>query len=157
MVRSVLLLAAGLALAGCGEERTPYGLAGEVRAYLAELRLVLQQIRGLEDRVTAQISGDTAPMSRIIPLIRQDFRPTVATQLQRARQLQHPIELKPLAELVDRYLSLRLQAYDAALHAADTKRYELFSEFSRLQAEADVLRPTLEAELQKIRQAVPGR
>ena len=55
---------------------------------------------------------------------------------------------------MDRYLSLRLQAYDTALDAAANKRYELFDEFGRLQAEADALRPTLEAELKKVRQAV---
>lgn len=156
MMYKVMLLAS-LALAGCGEQLTAYGPAGEVRAYLAELRLVLQQIRALEDRVTAQVSGGTAPMSRIIPLIRQDFHPTVVEQRERTRQLRHPEGVKALHELVGRYLDLRQQAYAAALEAADTKRYELFGEFSRLQAEADALRPTLEAELKKIRQAVASR
>jgi hypothetical protein len=152
----VFIVCLNAALLGCGDSRTEYGPAGEVRAYLAELRLVLQELRALDLRVANQLSGDSIAMSHIIPLIQNDFRPTLIKQFKRVSQLRHPPELEQLDSLVKQYLQTRLSAYDIALKGEREKRYELFAEFSSLQEEADGMRPILEAEILKVRQAASG-
>lgn len=146
-----------LSLWACGQQQTQYGPVGQVRAYMGELRLVLQELRALEVRLAEQIQGDAATMSVIIPRIEADFRPTIAAQLEHVQRLNPPTELESLHILMQNYLQTRLDAYDLALRGAREKRYQLFGEFARRQAEADAMRPDLDLQIQKVRQATAGR
>lgn len=142
------MLVAALLLAACGR-RTEQAQGA---AYLQQVQQVLQELRALDQQIAAQVTADTLGSNRIVPLIRQQYRPALAGLRQRVAGLSPSTGLEGVNQQLLHYLDLRLRAYDLAIQGAQEERPELFEEFSRLQVEADQVGRTLEEELRQARQ-----
>lgn len=138
-----------LMLMACGsrEGKSP----GTGKDYLQEVQQVLQELRVLDQQIAAQVIADTLDSSRIVPLIRQRYRPALADLHQRVAGLKPDSAFAAVNQHLLDYLDLRLQAYDLAIRGEREQRQEFFEEFSRLQVQADGLGRSLEEELRQVR------
>lgn len=148
-MKARILALAVLLLAACGgrEAKAPSG-----KEYMREVQQVLQELRLLDRQIADQVTADTLDSSRIMPLIRQQYRPALAGLRQRVAALEPDSALAAVNQQLLRYLDLRLRAYDLAIQGEQEERQELFEEFSRLQVQADAEGRALEEELRQARQ-----
>jgi hypothetical protein len=137
-----------LALVACGgrEAEVPAG-----RDYLQEVQQVLQELRVLDRQIAAQVIADTLDSGSIVPLIRQQYRPTLALLRQRVAALAPDSAFSEVNQQLLGYLDLRLRAYDLAIQGEQEQRQELFEEFARLQVQADAEGRALEEGLRQAR------
>lgn len=149
-MKAEVLLIAALLLAACGRREGKAPEAG--KDYMQEVQQVLLELRVLDKQIAAQVTADTLGSSRIVPLIRQQYRPALAGLRQRVAALSPGEDLAAVNQQLLRYLDLRLQAYDLAIQGEREQRQELFEEFSRLQVQADAAGRELEVELRQARQ-----
>ena len=147
MKRGMLLLMLMCCACGRGGEQAP--AAGN---YLQEVQQVLQALRVLDQQISQQVTGDTLASNQIVPLIRQEFRPTIARLRERVAGLQPDSTFAAVNQQLLHYLDLRLKAYDLAIQGAQEERPELFEEFARLQVQADGVGRALEEDLRTARQ-----
>lgn len=134
-----------LALPACG------GGQAHDQDYLQEVQQVLQELRVLDQQIAAQVTADTLDSSRIVPLIRQQYRPAMAGLRQRVAGLKPDSGFAVVNQRLLHYLDLRLQAYDLAIRGEREQRQEFFEEFSRLQVQADAVGRTVEEALRQAR------
>lgn len=141
------VLVAVMALVACGGR----GEQANKKDYLQEVQQVLLELRVLDKQIAAQVTADTLDSRRIVPLIRQQYRPTLAGLRQRVAGLKPDSAFAAVNQELQRYLDLRLQAYDLAIQGAQEQRQELFEQFSQLQVQADIAGRALEEALHQAR------
>ncbi len=149
MKRWVWALAA-LWLAACGGRERGAPESGS--DYLQEVQQVLLDLRVLDKQIASQVTADTLDAGRIVPLIRDQFRPALAGLRQRVEVLKPDSAFTPVNQQLLRYLDLRLKAYDLAIRGGQEGRQELFEEFAQLQLRADTEGRNLEEALRLARQ-----
>ena len=135
-----------MALAACGA-----GGRSSNKGYLQEVQQVLQELRALDQQIAAQVTADTLDSRSIVPLIRQQYRPALAGLRQRVAGLKPDSAFAAVNQELQRYLDLRLQAYDLAIQGEQEQRQELFEQFSQLQVQADGVGRNLEDALRQAR------
>lgn len=113
---------------------------------------MLQELRVLDKQIASQVTADTLDAGRIVPLIRDQFRPAIAGLRQRVEALRPDSVEARVNQQFLRYLDLRLRAYDLAIQGEKERRDELFEEFARLQVQADAEGRSLEEEIRQARQ-----
>lgn len=136
----------------CGGEKEAGAPAPAPKGYLDEVQQVLLELRVLDKQIAAQITADTLDANRIVPLIRNQFRPALAGLRQRVGGFRPDSAYAGVNGQLLRYLDLRLQAYDLAIQGAQERQQELFDEFGRLQVQADAEGRNLEEALRQARQ-----
>ncbi|MFH1570404.1 MAG: hypothetical protein ABIL09_20600 [Gemmatimonadota bacterium] len=158
-MRAVHALAALLALAlvagGCGDPELRRQRLVEY-SFLDSTAVYLQRLRAMDQEIGQAVLADTVNSVDIVPLISARFRPTVADLRTRVGAVATTERLVPVRDLFVQYLSLRLEAYDAAIAGLAEDRPELYDVFSRQQAEADRLGRALGQQIREVRTQVPG-
>ena len=125
-------------------------------SYMDEIRDVLQKLRSLDVEVK-KLVGNSKPVDShiIVPKIEQEFLPIINDLSERISVIVPAPRLHSTHELMTRYLSLRREAYTAAIDGYRQKDPELMSKFSTLQIEADRVGQDLSNELSRIRRPNP--
>ena len=125
-------------------------------SYMDEIRDVLQKLRSLDVEVKKLVGNSKTVDSHIIvPKIEQEFLPIINDLSERISALVPSPLLHSTHELMARYLSLRREAYTAAIGGYRQQNSELMSKFSTLQIEADRVGHELETELSRVRRSNP--
>ena len=126
------------------------------RSYMGEIRDVLQKLRSLDVEVKKLVGNSKTVDSHIIvPKIEQEFLPIINDLSERISVLVPSPLLHSTHELMARYLSLRREAYTAAIGGYRQEDSELMSKFSTLQIEADRVGHELSNELSRVRRSNP--
>ena len=126
------------------------------QSYMDEIRDVLQKLRSLYVEVKKLVGNSKTVDSHIIvPKIEQEFLPIINDLSERISVIVPAPRLHSTHELMTRYLSLRREAYTAAIDGYRQKDPELMSKFSTLQIEADRVGHELSNELSRVRRSNP--
>tara|TARA_B100000686_G_C16791654_1_gene979131 strand:- start:84 stop:458 length:375 start_codon:yes stop_codon:yes gene_type:complete len=121
-----------------------------------EIRDVLQKLRSLDVEVKKLVGkSNTVDSHIIVPKIEQEFLPIINDLSERISVIVPAPRLHSTHELMARYLSLRREAYTAAIDGYRQQDPELMSKFSTLQIEADRVGHDLSNELSRIRRPNP--
>ncbi len=126
------------------------------QSYMDEIRDVLQKLRSLDVEVKKLVGkSNTVDSHIIVPKIEQEFLPIINDLSERISVIVPAPRLHSTHELMARYLSLRREAYTAAIDGYRQQDPELMSKFSTLQIEADRVGHDLSNELSRIRRPNP--
>lgn len=149
---NTLLLVNLILLCSCSESPEERS----ARSYMGEVRDILQKLRSLDAEVKKVVgNSDTVDSHIIVPKIETEFLPVINDLSERVAGFVPSPLLHSAHGLMVKYLSLRREAYTAAIGGYRQQDTELMSKFSTLQIEADRVGRELANELLQVRRSNP--